>query len=114
VVETDPETGRQAVEISVLIYNVWGLPWPVASNRRDPIRKIGETLGEMRAAGTEPDIVLLQEAFTTKSLPILELSGYPNIVGGPGRGDASDKLTRIIHTRADFGMASVAYLVVMV
>ena len=94
VVETDPETGRQAVEISVLIYNVWGLPWPVASNRRDPIKKIGEILGEMRMAGTEPDIVLLQEAFTMKSQPILELGGYPNIVGGPARGDASVKLSK--------------------
>ncbi len=94
VVESDPETGRQAVEISVLIYNVWGLPWPLKSNSLDSMQKIGEILGEMRAAGTGPDIVLLQEAFTMKSQPILELSGYPNIVGGPRRDDPSAKLSK--------------------
>jgi endonuclease/exonuclease/phosphatase family metal-dependent hydrolase len=92
-VKSDPETGRKYVEISVLIYNVWGLPWPMKANSLDSMQKIGKILGEMRAAGTGPDIVLLQEAFTMKSQPILELSGYPNIVGGPARGDASAKLS---------------------
>lgn len=92
LIETDPETGRQSTEISVLIYNVAGLPWPIRANRREPLKKIGEVLGHMRAAGTEPDIVLLQEAFTMKSQPILELGGYPNIVGGPSRGAKSAKL----------------------
>ncbi len=93
-VETDPKTGRQSVEVSVLIYNVWGLPWPLSANSSESMKKIGELLGEMRAAGTEPDIVLLQEAFTMKSQPILEGSGYPNILGGSAVGDESDKLTR--------------------
>ena len=94
VVKSDPETGRKYVEISVLIYNVWGLPWPLKANSLDSMQKIGEILGEMRAAGTDPDIVLLQEAFTMKSQPILELSGYPNIVGGPRRDDPSAKLSK--------------------
>ena len=76
-IQTDPETGRQYVDISVLIYNVWGLPWPVQGNSPQSMTKIGEILGEMRIAGTEPDVVLLQEAFTMKSQPILELSGWP-------------------------------------
>jgi hypothetical protein len=32
VIETDPVTGRKSVEIGVLIYNVYGLPWPLKSN----------------------------------------------------------------------------------
>jgi endonuclease/exonuclease/phosphatase family metal-dependent hydrolase len=94
VVKTDPETGKQYVEISVLIYNVWGLPWPLSANSISSLQKIGEILGEMRAEGTEPDIVLLQEAFTMKSNPVQELSGYPNIVGGPVRGDPSAKVSQ--------------------
>ncbi|MHA1529248.1 MAG: endonuclease/exonuclease/phosphatase family protein [Alphaproteobacteria bacterium] len=94
VVESDSLTGRQAVEISVLIYNVWGLPWPLKANSPESLRKIGEILGEMRMAGTEPDIVLLQEAFTMKSQPILGLGGYPNIVGGPGIHDPSATISK--------------------
>lgn len=91
---TDPVTGRQQADISVLIYNVWGLPWPLEANSADSMRKIGALLGEMRMAGAEPDIVMLQEAFTSKSLPILERSGYPNIVGGPRRADNIGTLSR--------------------
>ena len=29
VIKTDPESGDQSTEISVLIYNIEGLPWPL-------------------------------------------------------------------------------------
>jgi len=94
IISTDPATGRQSTEISVLIYNVAGLPWPLKSNRGESLTIIGESLGKMRAAGNEPDIVLLQEAFTMKCQPIFDLGGYPNIVGGPNRSDKSAKLSK--------------------
>ena len=89
----DPETGAQSVEISVLIYNVYGLPWPILTGRKEPMKQIGEILGEMRQDDIEPDIVLLQEAFTMKSQPIPKYGGYPNVVGGPETKDKAPKLS---------------------
>ncbi|MEE8295034.1 MAG: endonuclease/exonuclease/phosphatase family protein [Sphingomonadales bacterium] len=89
----DPETGMKSVEIRVLIYNIAGLPWPIRTGRRGDIKKIGRIFEEMRAAGTEPDIVLLQEAFTMKSQPIARYGGYPNVVGGPDTKDKAPKIS---------------------
>ncbi len=99
----DPETGTKSVEISVLIYNVYGLPWPILTGRRDPMKQIGEILGEMRIEGTEPDIVLLQEAFTMKSQPIPEYGGYPNVVGGPKTKDKAPKLSEDVNPEFSAG-----------
>jgi endonuclease/exonuclease/phosphatase family metal-dependent hydrolase len=79
--------GEQAMRLSVLIYNVEGLPWPARKNRTPSLRRIGETLQTMRAKGTGPDIVMLQEAFTPAARDILVQAGYANIVSGPGRRD---------------------------
>ena len=94
IITTDPATGRQSTEFSVLIYNVAGLPWPFKSGRGESLTMIGETLGKMRAAGNEPDIVLLQEAFIMKCQPIIDLGGYPSVIGGPKRSDKSAKLSK--------------------
>ncbi len=93
----DPETGTKSVEISILIYNVYGLPWPILTGRKGPLKQIGEILAEMRQAGTEPDIVLLQEAFTMKSQPIANYGGYPNVVGGPKTKDKAPKLSEDVN-----------------
>ena len=92
-IKVDPETGIHSVEISVLIYNVAGLPWPIGKKRKNNIRTIGYILGEMRAVNAEPDIVLLQEAFTMKSNPIPEFGGYPNVTGGPKTNHKAGKLS---------------------
>jgi endonuclease/exonuclease/phosphatase family metal-dependent hydrolase len=102
-------TGMASTEISVLIYNVAGLPWPVSrgkrsrtvdengdripidSNRARALRAIGDTLKEMRDAGDEPDIIMLQEAFIGEAAEIPERAGYPNWVSGPRRNDLGDK-----------------------
>lgn len=76
-------SGEQAVRISVLIYNVEGLPWPARKNRKPSLEMIGETLHSMRAKRTGPDIVMLQEAFTPAARDVLVRAGYANIVSGP-------------------------------
>jgi len=101
----DPSTGTASMTVSVLIYNVAGLPWPVgcgkksrdvddrgeripiACNRSSALKKIGDALGELRQQEIEPDIVLLQEAFISAAAEIPERGGYPNWVAGPGSGD---------------------------
>jgi len=88
------------MEITVLIYNVCGVPWPLGCGKtsRDtdesgkpiPIecfrssapRDIGDKLAEMRSRGTEPDIIMLQEAFISTSAEIPGRGGYANWVAG--------------------------------
>lgn len=82
---------------SVLIYNVEGLPWPARTNRGPQLRRIADKIAAMRVAGTAPDIVLLQEAFSREAIAIARRSGYLNAIPGPAR---SDKRT-IARTQVD-------------
>lgn len=104
-IQIDPITGVRSLELSVLIYNVAGLPWPIgcgkksrtedeygnrisiACNRSAALRDIGDFLGELRRQGLEPDIVMLQEAFISAAAEIPVRGGYPNWVAGPGVSD---------------------------
>jgi endonuclease/exonuclease/phosphatase family metal-dependent hydrolase len=108
-VTIDESTEMASMEISVLIYNVAGLPWPLGRGKasrdtddqgnRIPIdgkrsaalKKIGDMLGELRSHGAEPDIIMLQEAFISQSAQIPQRGGYPNWVAGPGRRDLGPK-----------------------
>ncbi len=83
----DEETNVYSTEIDVLIYNVAALPWPIRSNRTRSLKLIGKELAQMRQNGTEPDIVLLQEAFRRSTKFLIDSSGYTNWVRGPLAGD---------------------------
>jgi len=75
-------TGSGAVEIKVLTYNIRGLPL----TNLDRLEKIGEILAERRERGDEPDIVLLQEAYVSRSKQVRMRAGYPHaIVGTDGQ-----------------------------
>lgn len=80
IVET---AGGVAIDISVLIYNVEGLPWPARRGRGRYLEKIGAELRRLREAGAAPDIIMLQEVFSPRAVKILSRSGYPNIAAGP-------------------------------
>ncbi|WP_334165102.1 endonuclease/exonuclease/phosphatase family protein [Phenylobacterium sp.] len=75
-----------AAEISVLTYNIKGLPWPVATGRARALREIGEELGQMRREGRQPDVVLLQEGFRGEVRALVAASGYRYWAHGPARG----------------------------
>ena len=77
----------QAQDISIMSYNVHGLPWPFTHGRPGALRKIGARLAAMRAAGEQPHLVLLQEAFSHNAKAIAREAGYPYAVRGPGCGD---------------------------
>ncbi len=50
--------------VRILNYNVHALPETVSGdNPKDRMRRIGEALASRRQEGTQPDFVLLQEAF---------------------------------------------------
>lgn len=72
-------------ELRVLSYNVKALPWPLAGGHRKRLRLIGLELAKLRAAGTAPHVVVVQEGFLDGSR-LQEFSGYPYAVKGPNHG----------------------------
>ncbi len=74
--------------LSMLTYNVRGLPWPVATGRGAALRRIGEELAALRNAGRQPDVVLIQEGFRSEMADLVRVSGYPYWAEGPGRGSS--------------------------
>lgn len=80
------EDGATAsTRISILTYNIEGLPWPVRSGRGPKLREIGRRLAALRESGQAPNIVLFQEAFSRSARRAVIASGYPTLVPGPAR-----------------------------
>lgn len=73
--------------VSILTYNVKGLPWPVATGRASAFEAIERRLVGLRAVGEQPHVVVLQEAFTDRAKQIGVRSGYPFRATGPAAGD---------------------------
>ena len=73
--------------LSVLSYNIHGVPWPIAMHRPHALRQIGQALAEMRLEGKQPNVVVLQEAFTRRAKRMVSLGDYRYIVAGPSRHD---------------------------
>jgi endonuclease/exonuclease/phosphatase family metal-dependent hydrolase len=76
----------QSYDISVLTYNVKGLPWPVAPGRAKALKAIGAELAALRREGRQPDVVLLQEGFRSEVADLVQASGYAYWAEGPRRG----------------------------
>jgi endonuclease/exonuclease/phosphatase family metal-dependent hydrolase len=74
--------------LSVLTYNVEGLPWPARSGRGRDLAAMAERLRQLRAGGRQPHVVVLQEAFTAGAKQIVTDAGYRYVADGPGRDDA--------------------------
>lgn len=70
-------------ELSVMTYNIHGLPWPVAWGRPADFARIAATLQTLRAEGRNPHVVLLQEAFTDEAQAVGRAAGYRYIANGP-------------------------------
>lgn len=73
--------------LSVMTYNVRGLPWPIAWGRNAAFDAMVDQLRAMRRRGRQPHIVLLQEAFTPEAKRIGVRSGYRYVAYGPTRND---------------------------
>ena len=80
-----PATGH----LSLMTYNVHGLPWPLASGRPAAMIAIASRLRAMRMAHRQPDVVALQEAFGNDAKAIGRAAGYRYMALGPGAGEAS-------------------------
>lgn len=75
--------------VSVLTYNIKGLPWPLASDREAAFVAIEGRLRGLRAVGKQPHVMVLQEAFTERAKQIGANSGYVYHADGPARDDGS-------------------------
>lgn len=75
--------------LSVMTWNVKGLPRPLALGRPAALAEIARRLGELRRIGKQPHVVLLQEAFISDAKAIGAEGGYPYATVGPQPEDAS-------------------------
>ncbi len=79
-----------AAPVSVMSYNVEGLPPPARFGRSDSINRIGAGLALMRGEGRQPHVVLLQEAFRGTSDHIAQAGGYRYRAHGPSADAVND------------------------
>lgn len=70
--------------VTLLTYNVRGLPWPVATDRTAALAAIARHLRALRQQGRQPGLVALQEAFIPDAKAIGRAAGYQFMALGPG------------------------------
>lgn len=78
--------GVATTQLRVMTYNVEGLPWPARSGRAPFLSEIGRRLAEQRSSSAAPDIIFVQEAFSTAAGKAVQKAGYPNRILGPTLG----------------------------
>jgi endonuclease/exonuclease/phosphatase family metal-dependent hydrolase len=69
--------------LSVMTYNIEGLPFPLRAGRNGAAYRIADRLKEMRSAGLQPHVVVLQEAFGEAQHAIGRIAGYRYSAQGP-------------------------------
>ncbi|MFZ5610086.1 MAG: endonuclease/exonuclease/phosphatase family protein [Pseudomonadota bacterium] len=79
----EPLPGEEGVILRVLTYNINALPAPLKRGKAPLLQNIAEILRARRAAGNQPQVVVLQEAFTENAEIIREVGGYRYAVKGP-------------------------------
>lgn len=87
----DAPKASEVIVLRVLSYNINGLPAPIKKGKEPHYARIADVLNERRANGTQPHIVLIQEAFDGKSDIVAETTGYKYVLKGPGRKDESKR-----------------------
>lgn len=90
------------VGLSVMTYNIHGLPWPIARGRDADFGRIAARLRAMRKNGAQPHVVVLQEAFTPAAKAIGRAGGYPFSATGP----AAAEMNRQPLTASDLSFAA--------
>ncbi|HMI19960.1 MAG TPA: endonuclease/exonuclease/phosphatase family protein [Sphingomonas sp.] len=88
-----PGFAQTPAELSVLTYNIEGLPWPARSDRAEDLSKIADQLQSLRAEGNQPHVVLFEEAFSADARAVAVKAGYRYIVDGPAASDAGAPTT---------------------
>lgn len=101
-----PLQAQDPTELSVLSYNIEGLPWPARTGRGEDLSRIADQLQALRADGRQPHVVLFEEAFSHKARAVARQAGYRYIVDGPSASDTGAPETsladRAFHAAARF------------
>lgn len=87
-ITVDPKTGVHSTTLTVVTYNVAGLPWPARKGSGRGMARIEQAMRTEWGA-RRPDVLLLQEAFTRSAAELPRSIGYSNRVAGPSAGDRS-------------------------
>lgn len=74
----------RSAEVTVLTFNVAGLPWPVSNGRAQIMPEIGRQIAALSAEGTPVDVVLIQEGFISETDLIADSLGFPHRISGAG------------------------------
>ena len=82
-----PVQAQSPAALTVLTYNIEGLPWPARTDRDEDLARIAEQLQGLRAEGRQPHVVLFEEAFSTEARGIAVKAGYRYIADGPAASD---------------------------
>ena len=90
-----PARAQDPAELSVLTYNIEGLPWPARSGRSEDLSRIADQLRTLRAQHRQPHVVLFEEAFSHKARAIAREAGYRYIADGPSASDTGAPATSI-------------------
>jgi endonuclease/exonuclease/phosphatase family metal-dependent hydrolase len=87
-VQTVPlQQAEGPASVTLLSYNVEGLPWPIAHGRAAAADEIASNLLALRRQGTQPQVVAVQEAFANSAKRIGKTAGYAYSAFGPAEGD---------------------------
>jgi hypothetical protein len=87
-----PAWPAQAGELSIMSYNIRGLPWPIAVGREEAVYAIGKRLAAMRSSDAQPRVVLLQEAYGDAAHALGRAAGYRFVDTGPQFSTSHDAL----------------------
>lgn len=80
------EEGRQAsTTLEVLTFNIEGLGWPARRGRASQLARIGGALAQLNARGEGPDVILVQEMFSSAAVHAITRAGYRYQAWGPSR-----------------------------
>jgi endonuclease/exonuclease/phosphatase family metal-dependent hydrolase len=78
--------GREArTTLQVLTFNIEGLAWPARRGRASQLGRIGAALAKLNARGEGPDVILVQEMFSSAAVHAMTRAGYPYQAWGPSR-----------------------------
>jgi hypothetical protein len=75
---SDAASGMRGV--SIMAYNIEGLPWPFAAGRPRAFAAIEQRLRHLRSLGEQPHVLVLEEAFTPSARAIGAAAGYRSVV----------------------------------
>lgn len=80
-VQALPDGGNTT--LSMMTYNIKGLPWPLAFDRDAVLDRIAARLRALRERAQQPHIIVLQEAFMPQAAEMARTSGYRHMTFGP-------------------------------